>query len=143
MTEEVWLIIIGEQISPEGEKERNQTKCRARYRWDKEQHVLEYEERGEEGEKPTQSRLLIERERIEICRKGMVDSRMVIEREKEHECLYETPYGAFSMKIRTVHVNCLETEDKIHARARYTLVMEGDYTADCAVTIRIEPVKAE
>ena len=143
MTEEVWLTIIGEQISPDGEKERNQTKCRARYRRDGERHVLEYEERGEEGDKPTLSHLLIERERIEISRKGMVDSRMVMEREKEHDCLYETPYGAFPMKIRTEHVNCLETDEKIHARARYTLVMEGNYTADCAVTIRIDPVKSE
>ncbi len=141
MTEEVWLTIIGEQTSPEGEKEQNRTKCRARYSQDGERHVLEYEERGEEGDKPTQSRLFIERERIEISRKGMVDSHMVMEREKEHDCLYETPYGAFPMKIRTVHVNCLETDERIHARAKYILSVEGDYTADCAVTIRIEPVK--
>ncbi len=141
MTEEVWLTIIGEQTSPEGEKERNQTKCRARYTRDGAQHVLEYEETGETGDKPTHSRLLIERERIEISRKGMIESCMIMEREKEHACLYETPYGAFPMKIRTGLVNCLETEDKIHARAKYTLALEGAYTADCAVTIRIEPVK--
>lgn len=141
MTEEVWLTIIGEQTSPEGEKEQNRTRCRARYRRDGDRHVLEYEEQGEAGDRSTQNRLLIERERIEISRKGMVESCMVMEREKEHACLYETPYGAFPMKIRTVHVNCLETADKIHARAKYTLAMEGDYTADCAVTIRIEPAE--
>ncbi|MDO4285820.1 MAG: DUF1934 domain-containing protein [Eubacteriales bacterium] len=143
MTEQVWLTITGEQISSDGEKERNQTKCRAKYKKAGESHVLFFEELCDGASTPIANRLLIDHERIVIHKTGMVVSNLVLQNGHTHDCLYETPYGALPMKIQTSHVACLETAQGIHARARYRLALDPAYTTECTVTIRIEPLPAE
>ena len=143
MTEDVWLTITGEQISPDGEKERNRTKCRAKYKKEGGSHVLLFEELCDGSRTPTANRLVIDREHIVIHKTGMVVSDLVLRGGHRHECLYQTPYGGIPMAIETSHVACLETARGIHARARYRLALDAQYAAECTVTIRIEAWKEQ
>ncbi|MCI2049484.1 MAG: DUF1934 domain-containing protein [Lachnospiraceae bacterium] len=141
MTENVWLTITGEQTQPDGSHEKNTTKSRARHVVDADgTHELYFHEEINGVEEPVENRVTIASHRITVEKTGKLNTNLVLENGRTNACLYETPYGSFSMDIVTTNVACLEVGERVHARAKYQLHMEGEYCVDCAVTIRIDPM---
>ena len=62
---------------------------------------------------------------------------MVFREGESFAAAYGTPYGSFDAGILTRFVRIRKTEGAIYAKAGYSLALNGSYTADCSVVIRI------
>lgn len=146
---EVMLTVIGEEIYGDGHKDSTRTCCRAVCEKtfdgsggpDSAVYTFRYREEAPGSSAAAESVMKFSGGGCVIVRSGEICARMQFEPGKEHRFMYGTPYGDIPMTIRTRLVASREVGDNFHARIRYTLAPEGSEPAECAVTVRAEPVR--
>ena len=77
----------------------------------------------------------IAKDKIEVIKKGLVDSRMVYEYGKKHNCNYVTPMGLIILGITTTALTVTEQEDRLEVLIEYSLEMNGEYVAGCRLEL--------
>lgn len=114
------MVHIGEYF------ERNQT------------HYILFDELIEGTSQLIKNRIKIKKGCLEVQKKGVVTSHLIFEEGKVNKTNYIVPYGSFLMENRTSRVELKEQENKIEAAAFYQLYLNGEYSADCHIRIKIE-----
>lgn len=149
---EVLLTVTGEEIYGDGRRDSTRTCCRAVFEKtlgetidgsggpDSAVYTFRYREEDPGSGAATESVMKFSEIGCEIVRSGEIRVKMRFEPDKEHRCMYGTPYGDIPMTIFTRLVAAREVGDNFHARIRYTLTPEGAEPAEYAVTVRAEPV---
>lgn len=149
---EVLLTVTGEEIYGDGRRDSTRTCCRAVFEKtlgetidgsggpDSAVYTFRYREEDPGSGAATESVMKFSEIGCEIVRSGEIRVKMRFEPDKEHRCMYGTPYGDIPMTIFTRLVAAREVGDNFHARIRYTLTPEGSGPAEYAVTVRAEPV---
>ena len=145
---EVLLTVTGEEIYGDGHKDSTRTCCRAVCEKStggsggpgSAVFTFRYREEDPGSGAATESVMKFSEGSCVIARSGAIRTVMRFEPGKEHHCMYGTPYGDIPMTIRTRLVAVREIGDNFHARIRYTLTPAGSEPAECAVTVRAEPV---
>ncbi len=141
MTKEVELIIKGYQKYDTHEDNDLETRVAGEYYFRNGCHYILYEEQAEGFSQSTKSMLKLREGCLEMTRKGLVNTAMVFDRDKETVSHYKTPFGEFLLGIRTKSLRLLESEDAIHAEVAYALETDGRHMAECKISIQIRSRK--
>jgi uncharacterized beta-barrel protein YwiB (DUF1934 family) len=78
-----------------------------------------YRETPMTGMEETETRLLVQGERISMFRSGQYHSTMVFERNVKYMAMYQTPFGAFSMSILPTRVEAHTDDTTAHLFINY------------------------
>ena len=77
------------------------------------------------------SRIKLQQERMEVSKKGAVNSQMIFEPDRKSESWYGTPYGNMLAGIQVKNMKIEETRDVIRASVEYSLELNYEHMADC------------
>ena len=86
-----------------------------------------YDESLDETGEPTHNTVKIMENRIEVTKRGLVDSHMIFEPGKRTTANYRTPMGLFLMGITTSFLEIAEDEESILLKIKYSMEMNGQY----------------
>lgn len=144
MTKEVFVRISGLQAiagaAENPEEDPIEILCAGTYYYRNGKHYVRFEEACEGARQITKTQIKWEDEnRLEVSRRGPVSVRMVFEKNRTNNCIYETPFGRLCLGIYMEQMQIREQEDDICIRAKYTLAVNCEPLADCALSIRICP----
>ncbi len=76
--------------------------------------------------------------KIEIIKKGIVNSKMTFIEKVKTENIYNTPYGKINMMIDTKSIHIKTKEDRIFVNIKYDLFMENGHMSMSEIDIIIE-----
>lgn len=106
-------------------------------------HYVLFEE-AEEGTKDvTRSTIKINREVVEVMKKGTANVHMIFERNKKNLTYYSTPFGNLLVGITAQKVNVKESEDNIDVEVDYSLDVNYEFLADCTINMNLKSKKAK
>ena len=96
---------------------------------------IKYDEVQEDSEEVIRNLMKIEKDSLELTRRGMTNVHMVFEKDKKSESYYDTPFGRFLVGISATHLNVSEEADSLSVQVKYALEINSDYIADCSIQI--------
>lgn len=86
--------------------------------------LLSYQESAVTGLKGTLTTIQVDGPRLTLMRVGTVNSQMVFEEGRRHLSLYDTPYGALSIGVRTRRVRTSLSDKGGEVSVHYALEIE-------------------
>ena len=101
-------------------------------------HYVLYQEVMEGFSGATKNRIKFRDHILEIQRQGSLCTHMILEEQKRHRTLYQTPYGQLQLETVTRQVRIEEEKDCLSVQADYTLEAEGRPLSACRIQIRVE-----
>jgi len=101
---------------------------------------LSYQETAASGMEGTTTTFEVNGPRVILTRAGRVNSQMVFEEGRQHTSLYETPFGALTMDIRTSRLRHNLTERGGVMEIRYSIAVEHSATGRSSFFLRVRPV---
>lgn len=104
---------------------------------------LIYDESLDETGTPTHNTVKVMGNRIEVMKRGLVESHMIFEPGRRTTANYRTPMGLFLMGITTSLLEVEEDEESILLRIKYSMEMNGEYAFDCNTEILASSRKEE
>ena len=104
---------------------------------------LIYDESLDETGTPTHNTVKVMENRIEVMKRGLVESHMIFEAGRRTTANYRTPMGLFLMGITTSLLEVEEDEESILLRIKYSMEMNGEYAFDCSTEILASSKKDE
>ena len=104
---------------------------------------LIYDESLDETGTPTHNTVKVMENRIEVMKRGLVESHMIFEPGSRTTANYRTPMGLFLMGITTSLLEVEEDEESILLRIKYSMEMNGEYAFDCNTEILASSRKEE
>ncbi len=99
-------------------------------------HYVRYEEK--QDDKIVRNMIKINETRIEVMKKGYINSKMVFEEGKKHTNDYHTPYGLMKMTVHTKKMNIDESDMAIVAELDYNLAVDEQHISKCSIKINIK-----
>lgn len=76
---------------------------------------------------------------LEIIKSGITNAHMVFEKDKMNVTYYDTPYGQIQVGTHTRNMTVAESEELITVEVDYGLDINQEETADCHITLSIQP----
>lgn len=136
MKKEVMLRIRGVHF-PDGQDEQEEMELvtSGSYFEKDGRRYIKYDEVQEDSEEVIRNLLKIEKDSLELTRRGMTNVHMVFEKDKKSESYYDTPFGRFLVGISATHLNVSEEADSLSVQVKYALEINSDYIADCSIQI--------
>ena len=78
---------------------------------------------------------------VTMTRTGGFTAQMIMEKNKRHTCVYETPVGSFSLGIFTQRIESSMTENGGVLEFQYTLDANGEFLSENTLKVTLETVK--
>ena len=138
MTKDVLVTICGLQNGPETDGEPIEMTVAGEYFYKNNKHYILYDEVMEGETQVTKNRIKISEGQMELTKHGVVNVNMMFEEKVKHITQYYTPYGALSMEIDGKKVEIKETEHEIDVKIEYGMEMNGEFVADCDISINVK-----
>lgn len=138
MTKEVIVAIRGLQNGPETDGEPIEMIVTGEYFYKNNKHYILYDEVMEGESQVTKNRIKISDGQMELHKSGVVNVHMVFEENVKNITQYYTPYGALSMGIDGKKVEINESEHEIDIKVEYGMEMNGEFVADCNISINVK-----
>lgn len=82
----------------------------------------------------------IDKIKVELIKKGTVNSKMIFIENMKTESMYSTPYGKINMMIDTKHINIKRKENIIFISIEYDLFMDKEHMSMSKIDIIVEQV---
>lgn len=98
---------------------------------------VKYEEVYEEFEKKARCLIKIEDDKIEVSKKGAINSYLIFNKNEKTDTLYDTPYGSLSLGVVTKEMDIKRTEDTINIEIEYSLEYNYNKLSDNRICIEI------
>ena len=98
-------------------------------------HYIIYEESVEGVDTPTRNVIKVTPDKIEVAKRGIVESHMTFECGKKNMANYVTPMGLIVLGLTTTSMQAEEQEDSFHIRIEYSLEMNGEYVSGCCLDL--------
>ena len=138
MTKDVIVTICGLQNGPETDGEPIEMIVSGEYYFKNNKHYILYDEVVEGESQVTKNRIKISDGQMELMKSGVVNVHMVFEEHVKNITQYHTPYGALSMGIDGKKVEIKESEHEIDIKVEYGMEMNGEFVADCNISINVK-----
>lgn len=138
MTKEVIITICGLQNGPETDGDPIEMIVAGEYFYKNNKHYILYDEVMEGESQVTKNRIKISNGRMELTKSGVVNVNMIFEENVKNITQYYTPYGALSMGIDAKKVEIAESEHELDVKAEYAMEMNGEFVADCKISINVK-----
>ncbi|MDO4299514.1 MAG: DUF1934 domain-containing protein [Lachnospiraceae bacterium] len=137
MTEDVLVSVKGLHVTEEAEQNEIETISAGRYYNRNGKHYILYEEAIEGTQELVQSCIKLQNGRMEVRKKGPLQSQMIFERDKKNTSWYYTPYGNMMAGIEVTEMKVSETKDLIEVNVDYSLEMNYEHMADCSIQVKV------
>ena len=121
---DVVISITGVQQGPNGPN-AIELVTQGQYGVERDKIHLSYEETELTGMAGTETIITVHPKRVEMQRKGGVNTQMIFQEGQKHFFLYETPFGAATMGVNTNRVQCALNERGGYMQIDYTIDMEN------------------
>lgn len=99
-------------------------------------HYILYDEAIEDIGDVTNNIVKISEDKVEVIKRGIVDSCLTFEKGKKHKANYVTPIGLIMLGITTSVLDFKREEDAIYLHMDYSLEMNGEYVSNCRTDIK-------
>jgi uncharacterized beta-barrel protein YwiB (DUF1934 family) len=107
-----------------------------------ESYALSYQETKLTGLEGTLTTFHVEKARITLMRVGEVNSQMVFEPGRRHLSIYDTPFGALSVGIKTSKMRCSLDGDGGEIELRYTIEIDHALAGENSFEINVRQAHA-
>lgn len=134
MTKDVLVSVKGTQLIGEENDSIEIITSGMWYEKNGKQYLL-FDESIGDGEELTHNTVKIWPDKIEVTKKGMVDSHMVFECGKRHTANYMTPVGLIVLGLTTSAMEVRQEEKTLHIAITYSLEMNGEYVSGCCLEL--------
>lgn len=141
MTKEILLTLTGLQLFGE-ENEAVEIVTVGEYYKRGDRHYILYEEAVEGLSGHISNIVKIGENSLEVLKKGLTNTRMVLEKGKRHTCLYQTPYGELSLGFLGREIRIEESDRYIRVNAEYLLEISEKSMVECTMNLEIRPREA-
>lgn len=74
---------------------------------------------------------------VDLIRQGAIDTEMIIETNKRHNCVYSTPYGDIMMGIQASEVVSHVHENSVYLRMSYKIDYYGNVAQDKRMILEV------
>ncbi len=101
---------------------------------------LSYEETALSGMEGTTTTFEVSGPRVILTRAGRVNSQLVFEEGRQHTSLYETPFGALTLDVRTSRLRHNLTERGGVLEIQYSVAVGYSATGHNRFLLRVRPV---
>ncbi|MGI6001677.1 MAG: DUF1934 domain-containing protein, partial [Candidatus Merdisoma sp.] len=105
-------------------------------------HYILYDEVTEGMDGHTSNVIKIGENSLEITKKGLMNTRLVVEKGKSHRTVYQTPFGDIELSLTGQELTVTETEERIDIRAEYVLAVNEENLSECTIEMNIRPREA-
>ena len=140
MKEKVYVNIKGLHLtveSDENEEDAVEVINIGRYKVVNGKEYIKYEETIEGEKKKCTNTIKIDKDTVEITKKGPVTAHMSFEMGNKTMTFYETPFGSLYLGIFSRRIDIERQEDKINISIDYSLELNYEQVSDCKVQIEI------
>ena len=138
MTKDVIITICGLQNGPETDGEPIEMAVVGEYFYKNNKHYIMYEEVTEGESQPTKNRIQVSESQMELFKSGPVSVHMIFVENEKNVSSYYTPYGTLMMGIDAKKVSIQESEHEMDIVAEYAMEMNGEFVADCKISINVK-----
>lgn len=141
MTKDVLLRIKGLQIVGEGEEEPIEVIAPGTYFEKNGKHYIKYDEVLEGFEGTVQNLIKVDKNSMEVTKRGVTNVHMVFEENKKNLTYYSTPFGNLRVGISATDIALDATEDSLDVRVDYALEVNYEHMADCTISMNVQTKK--
>ena len=141
MTKEILLSIAGLHLA-HGEDGNIEVVTAGDYYNRGGKHYILYDEVTEGMDGHTSNVIKIGENSLEITKKGLLNTRLVVEKGKSHRTVYQTPFGDIELSLTGQELTVTETEERIDIRAEYVLAVNEENLSECTIEMNIRPREA-
>ena len=141
MTKEILLSIAGLHLA-DGEDGNIEVVTAGDYYNRGGKHYILYDEVTEGMDGHTSNVIKIGEDSLEITKKGLLNTRLVVEKGKSHRTVYQTPFGDIELSLTGQELTVTETEERIDIRAEYVLAVNEENLSECTIEMNIKPREA-
>ena len=135
MTKDVLVSVKGTRLMGDGDDTVEVITAGTYYEKNKRHYIL-YDEAVECLEDVTHNIVKIGEDKVEVIKRGIVESRMTFEHGKKHKASYVTPMGLILLGITTSALEVKTDDTAISLHLEYALEMNGEYVSSCRTDIR-------
>ena len=141
MTKEILLSIAGLHLA-DGEDGNIEVVTAGDYYNRGGKHYILYDEVTEGMDGHTSNVIKIGENSLEITKKGLMNTRLVVEKGKSHRTVYQTPFGDIELSLTGQELTVTETEERIDIRVEYVLAVNEENLSECTIEMNIRPREA-
>lgn len=141
MTEDILISVRGLHTldieQEEEEKDELEMTMPGKYYFRNGKHYVLFEETDEESQSVVKNRFKLSEDRLEISKKGAMNTTMTFQRGKKSSSWYGTPVGDVQLGIEVTDMQLMEGEDEIEMNVAYALEMNSEHVSDSRIRLRI------
>lgn len=139
MTKDVIISIRGLQmlVDEDGEQEPVEVLNAGQYYYKNNQHYILYDEPAEGFDETTHNIIKFNDRKLEVRKRGLLETHMIFEENKKNLSMYQTPFGIMDMGIATTRIQLSEQPERIFLEVDYALEMNGSYVGDCSIQLLV------
>lgn len=138
MTKDVEVIVTAIQKYADHQDDDLKTVADGEYYFRNGSHYILYSEKNEGFTETTKNMLKLKDGLLEMTRKGLINTSMVFDKNKDTVSHYKTPFGEMVLGIHTKSFYVLESENLIRAEIAYTLEADGAPMAQSLIKIQVK-----
>ena len=135
MTKEVSIVMEG--IQKGSEDSPVLTTASGIYHMHHDKHYIQFEEQEEEGQGIIKNMIKIALNKVEMTKKGTVNSEMVFDLDHKTEIIYRTSFGTLYFEAQTSKITINEEAEKLEVLLEYSLFSNDDSISENRTIIRI------
>lgn len=100
-------------------------------------HKITYVEEAPSFDEIILNTIIVKKNRIEIIKEGMVNSKMIFANNGRFKTMYSTPFGSLEMDIETKLLLIDMNEGEINVYVEYVLYVDGNRSSNSKMRIHI------
>lgn len=139
MTKDIILTISGLHATDGEKDEPVEVISPGQYFQKNGKHYVLFEEVMEGLEGVIKSTIKFTEDSVELFRSGAAATRMVFQKDREHQMIYQTPMGPLSMSVYTDQFLAEIGEEQVNLTIDYSLKTEGVVITESTVRMNICP----
>ncbi len=137
MTKDVLVSIKGLQIIASENEDEVEVVTSGNYLQKNGKHYIRYEEVVEGMDGTIQNLIKLDRDSMEVTRKGLTNTHMIFEKNKKNETYYNTPFGSLLVGISATNIDVKDCLEQINVTVQYALDINYEHMADCTINMNI------
>jgi uncharacterized beta-barrel protein YwiB (DUF1934 family) len=137
MTEDVLVSVKGLHSMAGADEDEIEVISAGKYYCRNGKHYILYDELMEETGETIKNRITLREGRMEIMKKGAVNTTMTFERNQKNTTLYNTPMGSMFAGIQVRNMVVKEQEQQLEIKVDYELELNYEHVADASIQISV------
>ena len=138
MTEEVFVSIKGMQMLEADFQDEVEVVTSGSYLCKDGKHYIHYEEVMEGVDGTVQNLIKVDKDGMEVTKRGLTNVHMVFQKDKKNITYYDTPFGHLVVGISATSIDVKDSEKNIDVTVNYALDINYEHLADCTINMNIK-----